>query len=125
MAIQLAPEIEAALRKTASAYGVPVEGLVSEALKLFERERFAVPQVESGVSFNERCLEMIWTTHPDRRYHGQWVALEGSEVVAHGEDGRTVASIARSKGVRSPFLFFVEDPDPTPFTGGWLEPLSE
>jgi len=46
--------------------------------------------------------------------------LNGDEVVAHGPDGRAVYDAARATGIDSPFMEFVEEPDPTPFVGGWL-----
>jgi hypothetical protein len=56
---------------------------------------------------------------------GEWVALEGDEVVAHGADGKAVYESARAQGISSPFLFHVSEPDSTPFAGGWLGSNSE
>ncbi|MGH7826945.1 MAG: DUF5678 domain-containing protein [Candidatus Binatia bacterium] len=39
---------------------------------------------------------------------GQWVVLEGSEVIAHGEDPVQVINEAKSRGIRTPYIFFVE-----------------
>ena len=42
-------------------------------------------------------------------YAGQWVALEGETVVAHGEDLSKVVETARGKSIIIPYVFFVED----------------
>ena len=47
------------------------------------------------------------------------VALDGDQVIAHGPEGKTVFESARAKGTASPFMLFVEEPDSTPFVGGW------
>ena len=70
--------------------------------------------------FKDRRREMAWTMRPDLQYLGEWVVLEGDEVVAHGTDGKAAYEAARAKGIASPFLFYVAEPNPTPFAGGWL-----
>jgi len=45
-------------------------------------------------------------------YAGQWVAVEGEEIVAHGDDPAELASEARSRGIPSPCVFYVEPPQP-------------
>jgi hypothetical protein len=125
MSIQLAPEVEAALRAEATARGVSVEVILTEAFKIYETQQKRA-QIHSALTpLKDRSVEIAWTVHPDSRYGGEWVALEGSEVIAHGKDGRVVSACARSKNIASPFLFFVTEPDPTPFAGGWLPPISE
>ena len=42
------------------------------------------------------------------RYAGDWLVVEGEEIVAHGRDAIEVVREARSKGVAVPYLFFVE-----------------
>ena len=42
---------------------------------------------------------------------GQWVALEGETIVAHGDDPVRVVTDARSKGVRVPYVFYVDKPE--------------
>ncbi|MBY0505946.1 MAG: hypothetical protein K2X03_18665 [Bryobacteraceae bacterium] len=110
MSIQLALDVSAA-----TAAGMPVDGVLREALKLYDRKRqSAVRRVE----YTSRELEMAWTREPDLRYIGQWVALEGSLVVASGTDGKAVAQSARAQGIPIPFMFYVTEPDSHPFAGG-------
>lgn len=60
-------------------------------------------------SFRNRELE--WrraNTEMLSSVEGQWVVLEGSEVIAHGEDPVQVINEAKSRGIRTPYIFFVE-----------------
>jgi hypothetical protein len=64
-----------------------------------------------------RQREFEWMrTHVDemRRLAGQWVVVEGEEVVAHGKNALRVAAGARRKGIAVPFIFYVEPPDAEP-----------
>ena len=61
--------------------------------------------------------EQEWLRKHESEYRGEWVALDGSRLYAHGTDGRQVFLKAKAAGVRSPFLVFIEL-DPLP-SGGW------
>ncbi|MGH8732901.1 MAG: DUF5678 domain-containing protein [Burkholderiales bacterium] len=58
-----------------------------------------------------RVREMAW-----RRAHeqelgnlvGQWVIVEGDELIAHGPDPGALVAAARVRGIRVPYVFFVE-----------------
>ena len=104
MSLQVAPEIEARVREVAAARGVSVDAVLDEALRLLQKRR-RVPEVDSS-------REMAWIAKPDLQYVNQWVALDGSDVVAHGPDGKAVFEAARAKGVQAPFLHFVMEPSP-------------
>lgn len=59
--------------------------------------------------FRQRELE--WRrTHAAalKQFENQWVVLEGEEILAHGLDPVEVINEAKSKGVRTPYVFFVE-----------------
>lgn len=43
-----------------------------------------------------------------RAFAGQWVVLEGEEIVAHGDDPATLAAAARVRGIQVPYIFYVE-----------------
>jgi len=45
-------------------------------------------------------------------FEGQWVVLEGEEIVVHGEDPVRLAEQAREKGVEEPYIFRVEKAQP-------------
>jgi hypothetical protein len=120
MSIQVPLEIEDGLRAEAAARGLSVDSVMREALELYRRQRGNKPMVARRPAFNHRRREIAWTIKPDLDYLGEWVALEGDEVVAHGADGKAVYESARAQGISSPFLFHVSEPDSTPFAGGWL-----
>lgn len=115
VALQLAPEIEAELIAAAAARGSSVDRVAREALELYQK--FHSPGSRPP---RHRATEIAWTRRPDARYRGEWVALEGEAVVAHGADNRAVYESARLQGFESPFLFFVDEPDASPAAGGWL-----
>ena len=59
-----------------------------------------------------RHKELEWRrTHAEllKAYTGQWVVLQGDEIVAHDVDPLRAAALARSKGIRVPYVFKVED----------------
>jgi len=62
-----------------------------------------------------RQREQEWCrTHGEvlRGYEGQWIVLEGEEIVAHGDDVTRLVEQARDRGIRSPYVFFVEPTEP-------------
>ena len=67
-----------------------------------------------------REREMRWFADDRNRakYGGQWVALDGDQLLSHGENLRQVYTDAKAKGVESPFTGYVDPLDAPPF-GGW------
>lgn len=61
--------------------------------------------------------EMKWLAEHSSEYAGQWVALDGDRLIAHGSDAAEVYAAARNAGVSLPLVEFVEDPDAPPFAG--------
>ncbi len=45
-----------------------------------------------------------------RRLAGEWIVLEGDQLVAHGKNAARVFAKARRKGIAVPFVFYVEPP---------------
>ena len=70
-----------------------------------------------------RTRELEWRrTHREvlRNFAGQWVVLEGEEIVAHGKDPQQVVVEARAKGIRVPYIFYVGKPtNVSPVTLEW------
>jgi hypothetical protein len=66
--------------------------------------------------------EMTFVSNPEqaRRYAGQWVALDGDQVVADGPRPKEVLTEAETRGHNDPLLHYfpLRDPD-TMFWGGW------
>jgi hypothetical protein len=66
------------------------------------------------VASGHRSRELEWCrTHTEvlRQFAGQWVVLEGEEIIAHGEDPLLVVAEARAKGIQVPYVFYIEDTD--------------
>lgn len=63
----------------------------------------------SAPSLRERELE--WRrTHANtlRHFENEWVVLEVGDIIAHGVDAAKVIEEARAKGIKRPYVFFVE-----------------
>lgn len=73
---------------------------------------------ESSESVNERGKELEWLAQNSRPYAGQWVALEGSRLVAHGPKLAPVMVAGSSASCEEPFLASVPNEKDLPF-GGW------
>ena len=65
---------------------------------------------------NDRRREDVWRRanreYLQKQFAGQWVVLEGEEIVAHSSDPTEAVVEARTKGVAAPFVFHVEPPRP-------------
>lgn len=71
----------------------------------------AVSEPPTGSSGPNRQVEQAWRrSHEEtlRGYVGQWVVLEGEELVAHGPDPAKAVAAARVRGIRIPYVFYVE-----------------
>ncbi len=53
--------------------------------------------------------EQEWLRIHGQEYSGQWVALDGEELLSHGPDARKVRDEARAKGVQIPLMVHVPD----------------
>jgi len=72
----------------------------------------ALPPRPSNSSL--RVRELAWRqAHREdlRAYAGQWVVLEGEELVAHGPTPAGVVAQAKARGIHVPYVFFVEPID--------------
>ncbi|MEW6128776.1 MAG: DUF5678 domain-containing protein [Acidobacteriota bacterium] len=52
-------------------------------------------------------------------YVGQWVALDGDRLIAHGDNPLAFKEKIRSAGVQRPFIVHIQE-DQGAYTGGWL-----
>jgi hypothetical protein len=71
------------------------------------------------VGARDRTSEMKWINEHRAAYADQWVAVEGSRLVAAGTGAFKVFSAAKAEGIRSPFIVHVLPEDPLPFVPGW------
>jgi hypothetical protein len=56
-----------------------------------------------------------WINEHGSEYPGQWLALDGDRLLAHGPDLGEVAAAARAVGVQFPLLHLVEPPREHPY----------
>ena len=61
---------------------------------------------------------MEWVKANREEFDGQWVALDGDILLAHGADGKKVHAAAQAKGVKTPLMHRVSVKETQPF-GGW------
>jgi hypothetical protein len=67
--------------------------------------------VERPVASSVRHRELEWRrTHMEtlKQFENEWVVLEGEDIIAHGPDATQVIREAKSRGIRMPYIFFVE-----------------
>jgi hypothetical protein len=62
--------------------------------------------------------ELQWVREHEHEYIGQWVALDGDRLIAHGKDAEAVFAAARSQ-VPVPFLAHFRPDDGLPTVGGF------
>lgn len=62
--------------------------------------------------------ERAWVEAHREEFLGQWVALDGAKLVAHGTEARAVYDEARARGIESPYLDQVL-PTVDAYVGGW------
>ena len=58
-----------------------------------------------------------WLEENGSQYLGQWVALDGCQLIAHGNNAKEVYEQAKAAGVKAPLVHFLEA-EKLPF-GGW------
>lgn len=63
-------------------------------------------------------LAKQWIAAHRAEYLGQWVALEGDQLISHSFDAKQVYAIAKAAGIRSPFIVQIIE-EPTHFLGGF------
>jgi len=66
----------------------------------------------------QREREMKWIGEHRHEYAGQWVALDGDRIVAHGFDADPVFAAAKAQ-TTIPFLVRFHPDDALPTVGGW------
>ena len=95
-----------------------LEALEEAKVSLFHAaEVVAAPTVEAKVADEHGPHpELKWLRDHGAKYRGEWVALDGYKLFAHGEDGKKVYREAKEAGVKSPFMDYIEV-DPLPFAG--------
>src|SRR5436305_6055087 len=60
-----------------------------------------------------------WIDSHRQEYLGQWVCLDGDNLISHGTDAKKVYTEAKDRGIKIPFVQQVREEDQSPFWGGW------
>jgi len=78
-----------------------------------------LPQVRKArLPYIDRSRQMAWIAAHQEEYAGQWVALDGDRLIAHGDDPMTFKEQVLAETDRP---FIVHIPKETgPSMGGWL-----
>lgn len=75
------------------------------------------PPVKLATPIQEPDLRgaMQWLADNSEQYAGQWVALDGGRLIAHGANHDEVAEAAKADGAYLPLITFVEPKPERPF----------
>ncbi|SRR5258708_25076842 len=76
------------------------------------------PVQSSKADYPTNEQERAWLDAHRDEYLGEWVALDGDHLVAHGTDAKKVYDEAREQGIKAPYLERVS-PKQEAFMGGW------
>ena len=77
-------------------------------------QQHSTPSCSEPIAPDHRSQELEWCqTHREalQAFTSQWVVLEGEQVIAHGEDPVQVVTEARARGIKVPYIFYVEPRD--------------
>ncbi|MEP7336151.1 MAG: DUF5678 domain-containing protein [Acidobacteriota bacterium] len=69
----------------------------------------------SGLADPKYEAAFKWINAHGSEYQGQWLALDGDRLLAHGANLTEVAAAARAAGVQFPLLHLVEPPREYPY----------
>jgi predicted DNA-binding antitoxin AbrB/MazE fold protein len=92
-----------------------------EPLPFRDRQHLTVTVTDESPgrrTFNNREREQQWLRTHGAGHAGDWVALDGDRLVAHGKNGREVLEQAWSDGIQEPLVIRIPDEPELPF-GGW------
>lgn len=88
-----------------------------QRVRLTLEESVAPLSRASSEPVNERREELQWLAKESGPYAGQWVALDGGRLVAHGVKLGIVSAAAKSEGIEEPLFAHVPDDNELPFAG--------
>lgn len=74
-------------------------------------EWFKSRVISTNAPYNPRTKEYEWLDQHRYEYIGEWLALEGDRLVAHGPIAKEVFAKVRKLGCQDAYLVYVHDPD--------------
>ncbi len=99
----------------------PLEPLAlpeNQLVRLTLQEQGSQNSSTSAGPINFRREEFEWLAKESAPYAGQWVALDGGRLVAHGAELASVSAAARAAGADRPLVTHLPPEGELPF-GGW------
>ncbi|MGH9760203.1 MAG: hypothetical protein ACREDR_43660 [Blastocatellia bacterium] len=138
LTLDLRPDLEDRIAREARSHGMTVEAYIQDVLeRLIARlqegssaldGRVKVPLRSNGAKVTGRIIgaapppkdrsrEFAWLSAHRDKYAGEWVALDGARLLAHGLDLKQVNSTARLAGINDALLIRVEPRDSPPYIG--------
>lgn len=100
-----------------------LEQIIDEARALSPAEKLKLRraldrELEQAAQAQSRGVESAWVERNRDKYLGQWVALEGDTLIAHGVNAREVYLAARQAGITGPYIVQTK-PKVAAYIGGW------
>lgn len=89
-----------------------------EVVRLTLEQPSTLQATTAPTRYNDRRAEFEWLAKESAPYAGQWVALDGKRLIAHGPELAAVSAAACAAGVSQPLLTHLPPADELPF-GGW------
>lgn len=72
------------------------------------------PSVANAVVANAESAEMSWLVEKAQelgQYKGEWLLIQGQDLLVHSPDFRTVRAAVRERRINSPFVYYVPTDD--------------
>jgi len=110
--IQLAPDVENAVRDEAASRGISIDVLIREALDAIRAKPTPAPRDPTTHEVRAR-----WIAEHSKEYLGQWIVFDGARFLASGHNAKELFDNARAQGVVIPAMLFVSADDDLPFAG--------
>ncbi len=116
---QLLRRVAKGERITITNHGVPVALIVPAAPRTGKHPPPDAGPKRQAIFQPADCeRELRWLAEHRQEYAGQWVALDGDRLLAHGFNAREVHAAARRSRGRLPLVTRIEPLNQLPF-GGW------
>ena len=110
---------------TSIIYAMPLEDLDKLSAVIDEAKQAKRDKKEKASWRLERYKKARkWLDEHEAAYMNKWVCLEGDQLIAVDDDGRTVYQTAVEAGIESPFIHHIVE-EPKFFYGGGYERVSD
>ncbi len=77
------------------------------------------PRIIGTYTPKDRAKEWAWLAQHGDKYAGQWVALDGDNLLSHGLDLKEVMAQVEKTGVNDALVVRAEASDTPPYIGFW------